>query len=254
MEIASRKKLYSKCGQCPGNVCYPILRSEDPMPPVEEAPRYCPMRRFPEIMEKVRTEYRKPDIREFARLASVQEAECYERTPEGLRTRFPRIEEIIQFAGKCNYTRLGIAFCKGLAEEQRLVSDILKAKGFEVVSVNCKVGGVPKEYIGITEEQKIAGPGIKEPMCNPVAQAEILNEEGVDLALMLGLCVGHDTLFLKYILAPCTVLAVKDRVFGHNPLAAAYLSRGPYYGRLRNETGQRPEGKKITIPESVRRS
>jgi len=30
-----------------------------------------------------------------------------------------------------------------------------------------------------------------------------------------------------------TVLGVKDRVFGHNPLAALYLSASPYYSRLR---------------------
>ncbi|RLC63210.1 MAG: hypothetical protein DRI01_05620 [Chloroflexi bacterium] len=48
---------------------------------------------------------------------------------------------------------------------------------------------------------------------------------------MLGLCIGHDTLFIKYCRVPMTVLAVKDRVTGHNPLAALYLSQS-YYGRL----------------------
>lgn len=59
----------------------------------------------------------------------------------------------------------------------------------------------------------------------------ILNAENVDLAIMLGLCVGHDTLFIKYCQRPVTVLAVKDRVTGHNPLAALYLSSS-YYRRL----------------------
>ena len=45
---------------------------------------------------------------------------------------------------------------------------------------------------------------------------------------MIGLCVGHDTLFMKYAKAPMTVLAVKDRVTGHNPLAAVYLAQGYY--------------------------
>ncbi|HAA89823.1 MAG TPA: hypothetical protein DCE07_04510 [Peptococcaceae bacterium] len=48
---------------------------------------------------------------------------------------------------------------------------------------------------------------------------------------MLGLCIGHDTPFIKYCQAPVTVLAVKDRVTGHNPLAALYLSSS-YYRRL----------------------
>jgi len=48
---------------------------------------------------------------------------------------------------------------------------------------------------------------------------------------MLGLCVGHDSLFLKYIRGLTTVFAVKDRVLGHNPIAALYTS-GTYYERL----------------------
>jgi uncharacterized metal-binding protein len=53
---------------------------------------------------------------------------------------------------------------------------------------------------------------------------------------MLGLCIGHDTLFIKYCRVPLTVLAVKDRVFGHNPLAALYLANTSYYGRLMAKT------------------
>jgi len=219
------------------------------MPPVEEAPRYCPMRRLPEVLQRAASEYRRGEVREFARLASVQEAQCYEITAEGLRTRFPRLEETIQFAGKCNYRKIGLAFCVGLKQEARMVTEIFSAKGFEIVSVNCKVGGVPKESIGLAPEEKIMGPGRMETMCNPIAQAEVLNAEEVDLAIMLGLCVGHDTLFLRYIRPPCTVLAVKDRVLGHNPLAAAYLSKGPYYSRLRIESDKAGKGKKVTLPE-----
>jgi uncharacterized metal-binding protein len=248
----SAKQLFSMCVKCPGTTCYPLIRAGDPAPPVDEAPAYCPMRRMPGVMKRMASEYKRTDIREFARLASIQEAECYELTADGIRTRFPRLEETMQFAAKCNYRRIGLAFCVGLRQEARMVSEILEAKGFEVVSVNCKVGGVPKESIGVKPEEKIMGPEMAESMCNPVAQAEVLNAEGVDLALMMGLCVGHDTLFLKYILVPCTVLAVKDRVLGHNPLAAAYLSKGPYYGRLRTRAQGTGEGEKITLPENVR--
>ena len=204
------------------------------------------MRRFPDVMERVAGEYEKPSVREFARLASVQEAQCYELTSAGIRTKIPRIEETVEFARKCGYTRLGLAFCVGLKEEARMLTTIFEAKGFEVVSVNCKVGRIPKEDIGLTGEEKIMAP-LMEPMCNPVAQAEVLNAEQVDLAVMLGLCVGHDTLFIKYCRVPCTVLAVKDRVLGHNPLAALYLSKGPYYSRL-GMPGQTTEGKPKVCP------
>jgi uncharacterized metal-binding protein len=210
------------------------------------------MRRLPEVMQGVASEYERADVREFARLASVQEAECYELTAEGIRNKFPRLEETIQFAGKCNYRKIGMAFCVGLKQEARMLTEIFSAKGFEMVSVNCKVGGVPKESIGLEPEEKIMAPGMMETMCNPIAQAEVLNAEQVDLAILLGLCVGHDTLFLKYIRPPCTVLAVKDRVLGHNPLAAAYLSKGPYYSRMRIESDKTGSGEKVTLPEKVR--
>ena len=74
-------------------------------------------------------------------------------------------------------------------------------------------------------------PPLKEPMCNPVYQAKLLNAEKTELNVLLGLCVGHDSLFFKYADAFTTVLAVKDRVTGHNPLAPVYLS-GSYYGKL----------------------
>ena len=74
-------------------------------------------------------------------------------------------------------------------------------------------------------------------MCNPVAQTEIINAEDAQLAIQLGLCLGHDSLFIRYCRPLTTVLAVKDRAgLGHNPLAAVYLSKSSYYSRLRRST------------------
>ena len=224
------KERHAMCARCTKRLCDPVIGANE-VPYVDEAPHFCPMKLFPELIDKAMMEYDKAEVKEFARLASVQEFECYERTEEGLRTRFPRIEELIQFADKCGYHKLGIAFCIGLANEARTLTDILENKGFVVVSVCCKLGATAKERIGIKPEQKIEGPESWESMCNPIVQAEVLNTEKVDLAIMLGLCIGHDTLFIKYCRVPMTVLAVKDRVTGHNPLAALYLSQS-YYGRL----------------------
>jgi len=93
---------------------------------------------------------------------------------------------------------------------------------------------MPKETIGITEEQKIKGPGKWETMCNPIAQAQILNDSHTEFNVLVGLCVGHDSLFFKYAEAPTTVLIAKDRVFGHNPVAGLYLSHS-YYRKLRRK-------------------
>ena len=70
-------------------------------------------------------------------------------------------------------------------------------------------------------------------MCNPIAQAEILNQADTDFNVVIGLCVGHDSLFLSHSKKMCTVLAVKDRLLGHNPLAAVYTNHS-YYGLLNN--------------------
>ena len=46
---------------------------------------------------------------------------------------------------------------------------------------------------------------------NPIYQAEKLNEHDTDFNVVIGLCVGHDSLFINHSKAPCTVLSVKDR-------------------------------------------
>jgi uncharacterized metal-binding protein len=171
--------------------------------------------------------------KEFARQASIQEAECYihrDRKPFVVHPVKPRLQEIIEFAHKMKYRRLGIVFCDGLRREAGAVARVLKKQGFEVVSAVCKAGGIPKEEIGIEEEQKIEI-GSEETMCNPLAQAELMNRSETQLNIMMGLCVGHDSLFIKHAKAYTTVLAVKDRVLGHNPLAAVY-TLGSYSERF----------------------
>jgi uncharacterized metal-binding protein len=226
---------YPVCAKCPTRVCENMggKASEDSIS-LEKAPNFCPMKLVPEVLKKALAEYDKPEVREFAYLASLQEAECYERLSDGVRTRLPRVEELIRFSRKCGYKRLGIAHCGGLFKEAGMLTEILENNGFEVVTVQCKTGGVKKENIGIPAENKIGPPDAWETMCNPIAQAMIINNSEVDLAVMLGLCIGHDTLFIKYCDVPLTVIAVKDRVFGHNPLAALYLSDS-YYRRLKNK-------------------
>ena len=202
------------------------------------------MRLFPGIMAKATDEYKEAHNSEFCRLSSLQEFECYEHTPDGLRTKNTRVEEIIQFSKKCGFQTLGIAFCGGLDNEARMFSNVLENSGFEVISVRCKVGGIEKEELSIRPSEKIFGKGKWETACNPIAQAMVLNREKVDMAIMLGLCVGHDTTFMKYCTAPMTTLAVKDRVTCHNPLAALYLSKSPYYGRLLKKEPHRNTGGK----------
>ncbi|AIF52432.1 DUF1847 domain-containing protein [Pelosinus sp. UFO1] len=144
-----------------------------------------------------------------------------------------RVEEIIEFANRINAKKIGIATCAGLIEEAKIFAEILKAKGLDSYSAICKVGSVDKAEIGILEEHKIR-PGTHESMCNPILQARILNYQKTDLNVVVGLCVGHDSLFTKYSDALVTTLVTKDRVTGHNPVAALYTAHS-YYNRLRQK-------------------
>jgi len=198
--------------------------------PEGRGPGGCPTRRGQGSVDAALAILGNPETLEFARAASVQEGEGYAREDAGLRTVKTRFEEICEFAGKMGFTHLGLAFCSGLIREAEILERMLEGRGFRVSSVVCKVGCVPKERIGIEDGQKIR-PGGFEAMCNPLAQAEFLNRAGTELNLVMGLCVGHDSLFLKHARAYNTIFAVKDRVLGHNPMTALYLS-GSYYKRL----------------------
>jgi len=187
-----------------------------------------------QVLIEANKEYEVPEIREFARQASIQEAEGYDnrhQRPYVMQPIKTRMVEICEFAKKMGYKCLGLAFCIGMVKEAGAVEDILKAHGFEVVSVVCKAGRISKERIGIKDEEKIFQ-GTDEAMCNPIYQAKLLNHEKTEFNILLGVCVGHDSLFFKYAQAPTTVLAVKDRVTGHNPLAAIYLSDS-YYRKIK---------------------
>jgi len=141
-----------------------------------------------------------------------------------------RVEEVIEFANRIGAKKIGIATCAGLVEEAKIFASILEAKGLEYYSAICKVGAVDKAEIGVLEEHKLR-PGNFEAMCNPILQARILNYQKTDLNVIIGLCVGHDSLFIKYSDALVTALVVKDRVTGHNPVAALYTAHS-YHKRL----------------------
>lgn len=137
-----------------------------------------------------------------------------------------RVQEIMEFARKIGARRIGIANCIGLINEARTFARILRANGFEPYAVICKVAGKEKSSIGIPKQCEEIGAA----MCNPILQARLLNEAKTDLNVVIGLCVGHDSLFYKYSDAYVTTLVTKDRVTGNNPAAALYTA-GSYYKR-----------------------
>ena len=202
------------CASCQEHSC----RTGD----FQNAPLSCPCRETND-QESIKKQYQDPEVAKIAYNAALVESEGY--------CKKTRLEEIIDFAQKCGFHKLGVAFCIGLYREAEIFCSILREHGFEVSSVICKNGSIPKEFLGIQDSQK-NHPGTYEPMCNPIGQAFFLNKAKTELNIMLGLCVGHDSLFIKYSDAPITVFAVKDRVLAHNPLGAIYLSESYYKDKL----------------------
>ena len=173
-----------------------------------------------ELEEVVNLYINNPDDKKIAQAAAEVEGEFY--------CTITRVQEIIEFARKIGAKKIGIATCVGLINESRIFSKILKKNGFEVYGVACKVGAVEKKKINIGEEY-IMKPG--ESMCNPIMQAKLLDKAQTDLNVVIGLCVGHDSLFYKYTNTLTTTLITKDRVLGHNPAVALYTSN-TYYKKL----------------------
>jgi uncharacterized metal-binding protein len=218
------------CAKCPYKGPERLCRI-----PEGKAPDFCPTKNMPELARQSLERYNDtPEINKFAKQASIQESSGYANRELGyahVRPAKTRIEEIMEFSNRMGYKRLGLAFCFGLRGEAKVVEKFFSSKGFDMVSAICKVGRIPKEALGIEKHQQIEMDR-DETMCNPILQALVLNEAETDFNVLLGLCVGHDSLFIQYAKAPCTVLAVKDRLLGHNPLAAVY-TLDSYYRSLK---------------------
>ena len=177
---------------------------------LENAPIHCPS--CHENQEEILSLYQEDENYAIANVSSQIVMDNY-----GEKT---RLKEIIDFCKKMGHKKLGLAFCVGLSKEAQVFNQILIKNGFDVESLICKIGSVDRHIIGIYD--------CDVAMCNPIAQAELFNQQKTDFNIVLGLCVGHDTLFFKYSEAPVTVFAVKDRVLAHNPLGAIYLADSYY--------------------------
>ena len=210
------------CSYCARKRCF--------MGDLSQAPEFCPSVVRPELIEEAKARLKDPENQRMAQDVARTWKDYGKLT---------RVEETVLYARLRGYKRLGLAFCVGLSQEAELLTNLLFNEGFEVVAVCCMCGALSSEDIALPEEEKIF-PGHRQPMCNPLGQAAVLDAEGCELNILLGLCVGDDTLFIKHSNAPVTVLAVKDRVLAHNPLGALYTSRH-IYTRLKTKRPKKAE-------------
>ncbi len=182
-------------------------------------PASCPTEKYPDLVRETKEKYLLPENQAVIQGWLGLMSKVLDPEKAGEKFSWTRIDEIIEYAKIRGMTRLGIATCYALLPESKLLSDILERNGFDVVSVSCLCGDVDPRDMGM--------PG--NIFCNPILQAEVLNREKTELNLMVGLCVGHDILFLRNCKAETTPFVVKDRALGHNPAAALYLSQNPFY-------------------------
>lgn len=169
------------CISCSGQWC----KSDTP---AEDAPDFCPRRVEAQALadaDGIRSS--DAEVQRLWELGHSVEVDGYRE--------WPRVQELVEFSKRLGVKRIGVAFCAGLRGETKSLVEILGSHGFEVASVACTVNSG----------------------CNPVGQAHVLNAQRVDIAVVMGLCLGHDMLFHRFVEAPVTNLVVKDRVTCHNP-------------------------------------
>jgi uncharacterized metal-binding protein len=97
-------------------------------------PEFCPTKNYRDIIEKALGEYEKAEVREFARMASIQEAECYLNRhiqPYILHPSKPRVQEICEFANKMGYKNSELLFAEGFAPKRKHFLRSLKLKGLK---------------------------------------------------------------------------------------------------------------------------
>jgi uncharacterized metal-binding protein len=60
----------------------------------------------------------------------------------------------MDFARVCGYQNIGLAFCIGLDKEAKMLSKVLTYSEFDINSVICKNGYIPKDYIDVIEAER----------------------------------------------------------------------------------------------------
>jgi len=173
-------------------------------------PAYCPASKYGDVLKEVKKEYLKPDTTKLfvASRKITKKGYC----------KWPRIKEAIEYAKELGLKKIGLTTCIGTIRETHQIAQLFRGAEFDVLAVGCHIGGVhEKEYL-VPEEYWSK----HETTCNPIAQAQIMNESSTEMNFSIGLCVGHDALFNKYSKAPVVTLLVKDRVTAHNPAAVLY--------------------------------
>ncbi|MFC2068372.1 DUF1847 domain-containing protein [Chloroflexota bacterium] len=247
------KILEVSCVDCKAGACFPDVSSAKKGR--REPPLYCPANAQKDVGQQALAKYTDKTL-EFARNAALIENSCYAIRPDigtaimPMLTLHPRAEEIIMLAKISDYKKLGLAFCIEMQKEAEKYTDILENNSFDVVSVSCKAGAIPKKEIGIAPEEKLYGPDSEETLCSGLIMAELLNSEDTDMNILMGICVGQDSLFHKYADAFSVPFVIMDRVYGGATMEGVYQCFNSW--GYRNYTDKISNWRDLALPSMVK--
>ncbi len=120
-----------------------------------------------------------------------------------------RLQELISFAKLSGFQRLGIANCIAVQPYAEKLSELLRAAGFDVFILGCR----DSNFDGREISEEMTG-----PCCDPISQAEYLNNAHTDFNIMVGLCLGHELIFQRHSHAEFTTFLVKDLATNHRTI------------------------------------
>jgi uncharacterized metal-binding protein len=122
-----------------------------------------------------------------------------------------RLSELVYFCLEMGYKKIGIAYCADLEDPVHTLTWVLR-RFFTVIPICCNIEEEPNQSaVHLT--------------CNPSLQADTLNRLETDFNVIVGLCIGSDSVFTQLSNAPVTVLFVKDRALANNPIGAVYSDK-----------------------------
>jgi uncharacterized metal-binding protein len=188
------------CATCAKSSC---LRGD-----FERMPTTCPTRTNPDIASDA------APYNDDATQRAMIAADATPNSDDGQKRN--RVEELAAYAKSMGMQRIGIAFCVSLAKEAQKLGRLLRERGLSTELVCCRVGAIDRRELELPKSDPDRFSGI----CNPVAQAKLLNQRDVDLVAQVGLCIGHDLILQKACNAPITTLVVKDRALDHHTVSA----------------------------------
>ena len=172
-------------------------------------PASCPTLTRPDLTKDVST-YLEPERAELMRVADLAPFDEH-------RQKRSRVEELLFFVRARRLSRVGVAFCVSLTKEAQELGRLLETPRR---AGRARRAAARAPSITTRSAWRRRTPSASQSICNPVAQAKLLNEASVQLIVQLGLCLGHDLILQEEARVPVTTLVVKDRALDHHPIEA----------------------------------